>query len=129
MASHAQPEAFLAWEDEGGETIPLIGIDLTFGRDAALASIVLDDASVSGLHARLIRLADGSYVLKDQGSTAGTYVNFTAIPDAGQRLRHGDRVHIGRLPFRFRWAQAPPPRPVQVTSAIDSGFPPKEPRA
>jgi len=129
LASHAQPEAFLAWEAEGGEAIPLIGIDVTFGRDAALASIVLDDASVSGLHARLIRLADGSYVLKDQGSTAGTYVNFTAIPDAGQRLRHGDRVHIGRLPFRFRLAQAPPPRPVQVTSATDSGLPPKEPRA
>jgi hypothetical protein len=129
LAMHTQPEAHLVWENAEGEPIALIGIDLTFGRDAALASIVLDDASVAGLHARLIRLADGSYVLKDQGSTAGTYVNFTAIPESGQRLRHGDRVHIGRLTFRFRLAEAPPPRPVQVTSATGFGLPPKEPRA
>ncbi len=122
-------EALLLWEGDAADPIPLIGIDLTFGRDAALASVVLDDASVSGLHARLIRQADGGYVLKDQGSTGGTYVNFAPVPEAGRRLQHGDRVHIGRLSFRFRLADAPPPRPVSVTSAAETGFPPKEPRA
>lgn len=129
LAEQQPPEAFLAWEAEAGEPITLIGVDLTFGRDAALASVVLDDPSVSGLHARLIRQADGGYVLKDQGSVGGTYVNFTALSDAGQRLEHGDRVHIGRLAFRFRLAQPPPPRPVLVTSASDSDYPPMEPRA
>ena len=123
------PEAFLVWESEAGEPIALIGVDLTFGRDAALSSVVLDDPSVSGLHARLLRLADGGYVLKDQGSIGGTYVNFTTLSDAGQRLHHGDRVHIGRLAFRFRLADPPPPRPVRVTSASDSGRPPMEPSA
>ena len=123
------PEAYLAWESEAGDPIALIGVDLTFGRDAALSSVVLDDPSVSGLHPRLIRLADGAYVLKDQGSIGGTYINFTALSDAGQRLQHGDRVHIGRLAFRFRLADPPPPRPVQVTSASESGRPPMEPSA
>ena len=120
-------EAFLFWEGSSAEPIPLVGVDLTLGRDAALASVVLDDPSVSALHARLIRQADGSYSLKDQGSTAGTYVNYERIREAGQRLQHGDRVHIGRMAFRFRLANAPPPRTVSVTSAVDSGFPPAEP--
>ena len=122
-------EAFLAWESDTDKPIALIGVDLTLGRDAALSSVVLDDPSVSGLHARVLRLADGGYVLKDQGSIGGTYVNFTALSDAGQRLHHGDRVHIGRLAFRFRLADPPPPRPVRVTSASESTRPPMEPSA
>ncbi len=122
-------EAFLLWEESSAEPIPLVGVDLILGRDAALASVVLDDPSVSALHARLIRQADGGYVLKDQGSIAGTYVNFERLLDAGQRLQHGDRVHIGRLALRFRLAEPPPPRTVSVTSAVETGFPPKEPSA
>jgi hypothetical protein len=120
-------EAFLLWESPDMEPIPLAGIDLTLGRDAALAAVVLDDPSVSALHARLIRQADGAYILKDQGSLAGTYVNYARIPEAGQRLQHGDRVHLGRLSFRFRLADAPPPRTVSVTSAADAGLPSQEP--
>ncbi len=122
-------EAFLLWEGSSTEPIALVGIDLTLGRDAALASVVLDDPSVSALHARLIRQADGGYVLKDQGSIAGTYVNFERLLEAGQRLRHGDRVHIGRLAFRFRLADPPPPRTVSVTSAVEAGIQSEEPRA
>jgi pSer/pThr/pTyr-binding forkhead associated (FHA) protein len=129
LAAHQEPRTALALGGDAADPIPLIGIDLTFGRDAALASVVLDDASISGLHARLIRQADGGYVLKDQGSTGGTYVNFSPVPEAGSRLQHGDRVHVGRLSFRFRLADPPPPRPIRVTSATETGFPPKEPRA
>ena len=122
-------EACLLWEGDVADPIALIGVDLTLGRDAALASVVLDDASISGLHARLIRQADGGYILKDQGSIGGTYVNFEPVPEGGRRLQHGDRVHIGRLSFRFRLADPPQPRTVSVTSAAESGFPPKEPHA
>jgi FHA domain len=122
-------EAFLLWEGSSAEPIPLVGIDLTLGRDAALASVILDDPSVSALHARLIRQADGGYVLKDQGSIAGTYVNFQRILEAGQRLQHGDQVHIGRVAFRFRLADAPAPRTVSVTSAIETESRRTEPRA
>lgn len=120
-------EAFLAWDASDAEPIALAGFDLTLGRDASLASVVLDDPSVSALHARLIRQADGSYSLKDQGSAAGTYINFEPVNESGQRLRHGDRIHIGRVALRFRLADAPPPRPVRVTSATDSLLPPQEP--
>jgi hypothetical protein len=121
-------EAYLLWEENFAEPVPLVGIDLTLGRDAALASVVLDDPSVSALHARLIRQADGAYVLRDQGSVAGTYVNFERLLEAGQRLQHGDRVHIGRLAFRFRLAAPPSPRTVNVTSAVGTGFPTEQRR-
>jgi predicted component of type VI protein secretion system len=60
------------------------------------------------LHARLIRLAAGHYQLRDQGSVAGTWVNYQQVPEEGQILKHGDLIHIGRSAFRFRLAEAPP---------------------
>jgi len=113
------PEAYLhPLEPEAApEPIPLTGTDVTLGRDPSLSSIVLDDPSVARLHARLIRLADGGYQIRDQGSVAGTWVNFEPVTSPGRRLHHGDLVHLGRAAFRFRLASPPPPRPVRIRPA------------
>jgi hypothetical protein len=89
----------------GEDVIPLTGIELVLGSDPSLTSAPLDDPSVSRLHARLIRLAAGGYQLRDQGSVAGTWVNYQQVPKEGQILRHGDLIHIGRSAFRFRLAK------------------------
>lgn len=110
-----QPEAFLiplAADGSEGEPIPLTGGDLTLGRDASLAPVPLEDPSVAGLHARLIRQADGGYRIEDQGSVAGTWVNYEPVPEGGRRLHHGDLIHLGRVVLRFHQPGVSLPEPV-----------------
>jgi hypothetical protein len=109
----------------GGEGIPLTGVDLLLGRDASLSTVVLDDTAVSRMHARVIRQAGGSYLIKDQGSVAGTWVNYDQVPEEGRRLSHGDLVTLGRTTFRFRLATEPPPREVRITPASQDTPPPE----
>lgn len=96
--------------------IPLTGGDLTLGRDASLAAVALDDPSVAALHARVFRQVGGEYRIRDQGSIAGTWVNYEPVTESGRCLRHGDLIHIGRVALRFRRIPPPPPPPVHVHS-------------
>jgi hypothetical protein len=57
-----------------------------------------EDPAVSHIHALLERQPDGSYALRDLGSTNGTTVNDDATPisaDAAAPLAEGDRIRIG----------------------------------
>jgi predicted component of type VI protein secretion system len=74
---------------------------MTFGNDPDKADQVLEDNSVEALHATLWREAEGVYHISDEGSTAGTWVNYTPVSKGGMRLEHGDLVHFGRAGFRF----------------------------
>ncbi len=94
--------------------IPLTGIDHILGSDPSLAASPIRDPSVDRLHARLIRQADGSYSLRDQGSTAGTWVNYEPIGYKGVRIRHGDIIHLGTAEFRFELVDPPAPRTIIV---------------
>ncbi len=59
----------------------------------------LFDNSVSRQHAMLIRGQDG-YVVRDLGSTNGTFVNEKVI-ESDCSLRSGDTIRIGSFLFRF----------------------------
>jgi hypothetical protein len=98
----------------GEDIIPLTGAELVLGSDPSLTAAPLDDPSVSRMHARLIRLAAGGYQLRDQGSVAGTWVNYNQVPEEGQILQHGDLIHIGRAAFRFRLASPPPQSEIRL---------------
>ena len=88
--------------------IDLAAPHLTLGRDAAVADTVFHDRSVSALHARVV-VSDGRVTIVDQGSTAGTWVNYTPVPDdGGCELRHGDLVNLGRVQLRFLRRDTPP---------------------
>jgi predicted component of type VI protein secretion system len=77
--------------------------------------MVLNDPSVDPLHARLIRQDDGAFRLSDEGSVAGTWVNYILVSPDGASLEHGDLLHIGRVTFRFSLRQVKPARkPVAV---------------
>jgi hypothetical protein len=113
-------EAFLSFLPDSGEKLSAVPVsitasEITFGLDTSLASFVLDDPSVEGLHARLVRQDDGSFLLVDQGSVAGTWVNFAEVPAEGQVLQHGDVIHFGRVGFRFT-LRAPQNLPKPVAS-------------
>jgi pSer/pThr/pTyr-binding forkhead associated (FHA) protein len=88
---------------------------MTFGSDPIQATRVLDDPSVSPLHARL-KAENGQFMLSDEKSVAGTWVNYEPLA-APRPLRHGDVLQIGRLSYRFmlrRPPEIPAPRVVEV---------------
>jgi len=72
------------------------GIEATLGRSEG-CSFRFDDASVSGIHARIARVAN-SHVLMDAGSTNGSYVNDVRVT-APITLKDGDRVQLGSATF------------------------------
>jgi hypothetical protein len=115
LQSTGPPEALLIPLRPSGDPIPLTGIDVVLGRDASLAAVVLDDPSVERMHARLIRQADGDYLLRDQDSVAGSWINYELVPKSGRRLQHGDHIQLGRVEFRFQLPGDHPPRKIQIS--------------
>jgi hypothetical protein len=94
-------------EPASGVPIPLAEKDMTFGTDPVQSKRVLDDPSISPLHARIKQTEDGSFIVYDHGSIAGTWVNYEPITREGRRLAHGDRIHFGQLVYRFDLSQPP----------------------
>jgi len=80
--------------------IPIIADEVTLGRSPTRAMIVLDHPSIEDVHTQIYR-EDGIFHISDQGSTAGTWLNYTPVPRDGSVMEHGDTVHIGRVGFRF----------------------------
>jgi pSer/pThr/pTyr-binding forkhead associated (FHA) protein len=87
--------------DENQSPIAIIKDRVIIGRDEMKVDKVLLDLSVEGVHAHLEREPGGSFRLSDEGSTAGTWVNYQPVPESGKILEHGDLVHFGRMGFRF----------------------------
>jgi hypothetical protein len=115
-----QPDACLVRLKDDGQpveapSIPVVVPEMTFGSDPLQVTHILDDPSVSPLHAR-IRLKNGEYLLSDEKSTAGTWVNYESLTDL-RRLQHGDVLHIGRLSYRFM-LRRPPERPAPKITYI-----------
>ena len=104
--------AYLTRLTNGGEPasaspIPVLGKEMTFGTDPVQSMRVLDDPSISPLHARIKRTEDGGFLIYDHGSVAGTWVNFEPVTREGHRLAHGDRINFGQLMYRFDLNQPP----------------------
>jgi pSer/pThr/pTyr-binding forkhead associated (FHA) protein len=75
----------------------LSGSSITLGR-LDESNIVLDDVTVSRTHALIVK--DGSsWVIRDQSSLNGVYVNFIRVEDA--KLSAGDDIQIGKYRFTF----------------------------
>lgn len=81
--------------------LPLSSDEVSLGRDRQKSILVLDDPSVEACHARLQKEGE-SYRILDEGSIAGTWVNYAPVEKEGTLLEHGDLVHIGRLGFHFQ---------------------------
>jgi hypothetical protein len=104
--------AYLIRLTNGGEPasvmpIPVVEKDMTFGTDPVQSMHVLDDPSISPLHARIKQTSEGIFVIIDHGSVAGTWVNFEPVTREGVRLKHGDRIHFGLMQYRFDLSQPP----------------------
>jgi hypothetical protein len=85
----------------GGTPIPLTGEEMSFGSDPVKVTFVLDDPSVSPRHAKLVRNENGQFLLFDQNSVAGTWINFEKAASEGSILTDGDLILFGLLRYRF----------------------------
>ncbi len=94
-------------EPASAAPIPILEKETTFGSDPVQSLRVLDDATISPLHARIRLSEDGTYAIYDYGSIAGTWVNYDPVSREGRRLTHGDQIHFGGLVYRFELRQAP----------------------
>jgi len=80
-----------------GQIFPVTG-EATIGRDPGNAVSLAVDSTVSRRHA-VIAAQDSGYVIRDQGSSNGTFVNGARVTESP--LRPGDEVSIGGTRFRF----------------------------
>lgn len=95
--------------------IQLNGKEIVIGTDPVQCTQILDDPSISSVHARIRATEDGGYLLQDVQSIAGTWVNYEPIPREGYRLEHGDMVNFGQLKYRFMLRTPPPTRIPKIT--------------
>lgn len=106
-----------AWLRPKGTTskagFPLNKDYLVIGREVQCA-IMLNDNSVSRQHSAITRLSEG-YLLRDLGSSNGTFVNGQRIQE--YLLQDGDRVSIGDIEF---WFEAPADTRLSSQSAANS---------
>ena len=81
-----------------GQIFPVAG-ETTIGRDTTNGVPLAMDTTVSRRHA-VIAADGGGYVIRDQGSSNGTFVAGQRVESA--RLRDGDLIQFGpQAVFRF----------------------------
>lgn len=82
---------------QAGTSFALQGQVTRLGRHPE-SEIMLDDITVSRRHAEIVR-TDGGYVIRDDGSLNGTYVNAQRVERAA--LSQGDEIQIGKFRLVF----------------------------
>ena len=88
---------------ELGQRIDLDDDDIDIGR-AETSRFFINSDLVSRHHATIARIA-GRYVLKDEGSTNGTFVNDQRVSGRAV-LSPGDRLRVGRVELSVRKAES-----------------------
>jgi adenylate cyclase len=92
----------LVYRERGKETVfPLEKDEIVIGRSPR-ADLLLNDVSVSRLHAKIVRRAD-RVAIEDLGSSNGTVVNDRKVSGVG--LKPGDRIVLGNFILELREAK------------------------
>ena len=81
--------------------IRLTADDTSLGRARECTVQLLHDPELSRVHCTIQRQADNSYVLLDETSTNGTYLNDERLVNAEYPLHDGDRIRIGNTVLAF----------------------------
>lgn len=64
--------------------------------------ICIPDSTISGHHASLVMVGEGTYVLRDEGSTNGSRLNSARIePGEEHTLSHGDIFQLGGIELMY----------------------------
>jgi pSer/pThr/pTyr-binding forkhead associated (FHA) protein len=97
-AMTAMQAVVLRVEEDGRTRTVRAPVPITIGR-APSATLVIPDARVSRLHAR-IDLTDGALRIRDLDSRNGTLVNARPL-DGAAALRDGDEIDVGTTRITF----------------------------
>ncbi len=82
---------------QGGED------DVILGNDPSPGIINIPHPSVVKQHARITIQPDGEFVITDEGSPSGTWINYKQIlSNKPHPLKDGDIIHIGEAGFRYQ---------------------------
>ncbi|MBI4617389.1 MAG: FHA domain-containing protein [Planctomycetes bacterium] len=101
--------AMLYWREgtnPGTTYVLMAGRMATVGRDPC-CSVSIFDKSLSRQHSVFKAEADGTWSVFDPGSANGTFVNGQKVRQT--RLKHGDRLTLGRITIIFRQGDAGDP--------------------
>lgn len=87
-------------EQMQGTSFALTSSEHTVGR-AESCDICISDPTISGHHCTLLRLEDGRYAVRDEGSTNGTKVDEVKVTDQIVPLASGDILQVGSVEILF----------------------------
>lgn len=77
------------------------GYNLTIGRKAGVAHLIINNSSISKAHA-ILSFRKGNFAVIDQGSANGTIINGTTLnPQQRTRINSGDKLTLGEVTLRF----------------------------
>ena len=86
-----------------GLTIELDSLPRTVGTSPDFADVLIDDRSVSRMHARISEDGSGNPLLTDLNSTNGTWVNGIRLqPEESVPVGKGDVIRFGETEFCCR---------------------------
>ncbi len=89
------PKIQITLPDGREDTHDLLEETVTVGRQSE-NTIIIEDVSVSGRHAKFTRTGPDDYRLEDMGSTNGTRLNGESLKEA-RTLEDGDQIRIGKV--------------------------------
>ena len=102
-ADDLRPPSTRHWLDPFDEVRIFRGRAAATTEDARVLSIALDDRYASTRHASLRRTADG-FVVRDEGSTNGTFVDGHRLAEGEERLLGTALLEVGHTFFHLRQA-------------------------
>ena len=86
-----------------GARIDLTTLPITIGKAVRYVDVLIEDPSVSRVHARVYRGEDGEIMAQDLGSTNGTYLNGRRIHEnEPAAMARGDVLRIGEVEYEYR---------------------------
>jgi len=105
-----------------GRSVPLNGTKTTIGR-LPDNTVAIDDGSLSLYHCEIFS-RNGDYVVKDLGSTNGTFVDGERVVE--MPLKVGQTLRVGNVEFVVENEQAD--KESAVTAPVKAAMPPWDPR-
>ena len=109
-------------------SVEITGDNVILGRRVGV-DIRINDSFVSGDHAALDRRPDGSYHLRDMGSSNGTWVNGVRLGETSVALPDGDVITLGQERGTLTFLSGTPEAPdAGVSASVPPAPPPRAAR-